>query len=136
MCFKDCIMHKTLITGYSFNDPVHPKTAFLDTAISSCGQCTQLLSFRHEQLRAANSELAADWLITYVITRGEMAGQENISLSAEECGVFIDLWEENPCLWHPASQGYKDRNRKLTARIAIADAMGTGWTEGMLRQFA
>ena len=33
----------------------------LDTAMSSCGQYAQLLRFGHENLSAANSELAADW---------------------------------------------------------------------------
>ena len=62
-----------------------------------------------------------------------MAAQENIYLNDEDCGVFIDLWESNPCLWDPANRDYKDRNRKLAAQINIADAMGTGWTGGMLQ---
>ena len=45
------------------------------------------MRFGHEQLHAANSELAADWLVIYVITWGKMAAQENISLSDKECGV-------------------------------------------------
>ena len=38
MCFKDYIMQKTLITGNSFNDPVHLKTAFLGV-LSDAHEC-------------------------------------------------------------------------------------------------
>ena len=49
-----------------------------------------MLRFGHEQLRAANSELAADWIVIYVITRGEMAAQENISLDDEDWCFFMN----------------------------------------------
>ena len=53
--------------------------------------------------------------------------------AGEDCGIFIDLLESNPCLWNPVNRDYKDMNRKLAAQINIADAMGTGWTGGMLQ---
>ena len=59
-----------------------------------------------------------------------MAEKEDISLSDDQTGVLIDLWEAHPCLWNPQNTNYKDRTAKLRARMEIAAAMGNGWTEG------
>ena len=64
----------------------------------------------HEQCQSSSVEEVR-------IFQTEMAATiVDIVLSEEETDTFIDLFEQNPCLWNAADPSFKNRNGKAAAK--------------------